>query len=92
MCQQVSNGLGAGSPRVKFNDRGQDMTFSHKLMLSAAVVAIFGATMVAGGAAQAQTAEFKTKQAGDVVIRARVLRWCLMKIPMTIISAVAMAN
>ena len=47
------------------------MTFSHKLMLSAAVVTIFGATMVAGGAVQAQTAEFKTKQAGDVVIRAR---------------------
>ena len=49
------------------------MTFSHKLMLSAAVVAIFGATMVADSTAQAQTAEFKTKQAGDFLIRGRVI-------------------
>jgi len=49
------------------------MTFSHKLMLSAAVVAIFGATMVAGGAAQAQDAGFKAKQAGDFLIRGRVI-------------------
>ena len=41
------------------------MTFSRKLMLSAAVAAIFGATMAAGGVAQAdEVASFKTKQAG----------------------------
>lgn len=49
------------------------MTFSRKLMLSAAVAAIFGATMVAGGVAQAQDAGFKTKQAGDFLIRGRVV-------------------
>ncbi len=49
------------------------MTFSHKRMSAAAVVAILGATMLVGGAAQAQDAEFKTKQAGDILIRGRVL-------------------
>ncbi|WP_417803393.1 OmpW/AlkL family protein [Thalassospira lucentensis] len=50
------------------------MTFSRKLMLSAAVAAIFGATMAAGGVAQAdEVASFKTKQAGDFLIRGRVL-------------------
>ncbi|MEQ8392625.1 MAG: OmpW family outer membrane protein [Thalassospira sp.] len=49
------------------------MTFSHKRMSAAAVAAILGATMLVGGAAQAQGAEFKTKQAGDILIRGRVL-------------------
>ncbi|MEQ9348348.1 MAG: OmpW family outer membrane protein [Thalassospira sp.] len=49
------------------------MTFSHKRMSAAAVAAILGATMLVGGAAQAQDAEFKTKQAGDILIRGRVL-------------------
>lgn len=50
------------------------MTFSRKLMLSAAVAAIFGATMAAGGVAQAdEVASFKTKQAGDFLIRGRAI-------------------
>ena len=49
------------------------MTFSHKRMSAAAVAAILGATMLVGGAAQAQDAEFKTKQAGDILIRGRLL-------------------
>lgn len=47
------------------------MTFSGKLMAAAATFAVLGSLMTASGAAQAQSDEFKPKQAGDIVIRAR---------------------
>ncbi|MEP3114785.1 OmpW family outer membrane protein [Nisaea sp.] len=47
------------------------MTFSGKLMAAAATFALLGSIMTVGGAAQAQSDEFKPKQAGDIVIRAR---------------------
>ncbi|MCC9620996.1 outer membrane beta-barrel protein [Thalassospira sp. MA62] len=49
------------------------MKLSQKLMATAMVAAFAGAFVTVGGAAQAQTAEFKPKQAGDILIRGRVL-------------------
>lgn len=47
------------------------MTFSGKLMAAAATFAVLGSLMTVSGAALAQSDEFKPKQAGDFVIRAR---------------------
>jgi len=47
------------------------MTFSHKLLNSVAAGTIAATLLVASGTAFAQTAPFKAKQAGDIVIRAR---------------------
>ena len=47
------------------------MTFSGKLMAAAATFAVLGSLMTASGPALAQSDEFKPKQAGDFVIRAR---------------------
>ncbi|MEO9904494.1 OmpW family outer membrane protein [Nisaea sp.] len=47
------------------------MTFSGKLMAAAATFALLGSLMTVSGAAQARSDEYKPKQAGDIVIRAR---------------------
>lgn len=47
------------------------MTFSGKLMAMAATFAVFGSLVAVTNTAQAQSAEFKPKQAGDFVVRAR---------------------
>lgn len=47
------------------------MTFAGKVMAAAATFAVLGSLMMTSGAALAQSDEFKTKQAGDFVIRAR---------------------
>ena len=47
------------------------MSFLKKTMGAAALGGLMAAALLAGNVAQAQTAEFKTKQAGDIVIRAR---------------------
>lgn len=47
------------------------MSFTNKLLGTAVLGAMLAATLFAAEPALAQTAEFKTKQAGDFVIRAR---------------------
>ncbi|WP_417833389.1 OmpW/AlkL family protein [Thalassospira xiamenensis] len=47
------------------------MTLTRKLMTTVASCAVVGTMMIAATGAQAQEAEFKTKQAGDFLIRAR---------------------
>ncbi|KJE34049.1 membrane protein [Thalassospira sp. HJ] len=47
------------------------MSFKSKLLGTALLGGMMAASLVAANPASAQTAEFKTKQAGDIVIRAR---------------------
>ncbi|WP_417827554.1 OmpW/AlkL family protein [Thalassospira sp.] len=49
------------------------MSFKSKLLGSALLGGMMAATLLAANPAAAQTAEFKTKQAGDILIRGRVL-------------------
>ncbi|AJD53892.1 outer membrane protein [Thalassospira sp. MBR-102] len=49
------------------------MTLTRKLMTTVASCAVVGTMMIAATGAQAQEAAFKTKQAGDIVIRGRVV-------------------
>ncbi|MDG4721429.1 MULTISPECIES: OmpW/AlkL family protein [Thalassospira] len=47
------------------------MSFLKKVIGATALGGLMAAALLTGNVAQAQTAEFKTKQAGDIVIRAR---------------------
>jgi len=47
------------------------MSFKSKLLGTALLGGMMAASLVVANPASAQTAEFKTKQAGDIVIRAR---------------------
>ncbi|CAM3417843.1 MAG: OmpW family protein [Thalassospira sp.] len=49
------------------------MSFKSKLLGAALLGGMMAASFVAANPASAQTAEFKTKQAGDIVIRARAI-------------------
>ncbi|MBO9506624.1 OmpW family protein [Thalassospira sp. A3_1] len=49
------------------------MTLTRKLMATVACCAVVGTMMIAATGAQAQEAAFKTKQAGDILIRGRVI-------------------
>ena len=49
------------------------MSFKSKLLGTALLGGMMAASLVAANPASAQTAEFKTKQAGDILIRGRVL-------------------
>lgn len=49
------------------------MTLTRKLTATVASFAVVGAMMMAATGAQAQEAAFKTKQAGDILIRGRVI-------------------
>ncbi|WP_336231902.1 OmpW/AlkL family protein [Thalassospira sp. CH_XMU1458] len=49
------------------------MSFKSKLLGAALLGGIMAASFVAANPASAQTAEFKTKQAGDILIRGRVV-------------------
>ena len=47
------------------------MSFLKKTMGATALGGLMAAALLTGNVAYAQSAEFKTKQAGDIVIRAR---------------------
>ncbi|KXJ51280.1 MAG: hypothetical protein AXW12_02900 [Thalassospira sp. Nap_22] len=49
------------------------MSFKSKLLGAALLGGMMAASFVAANPASAQTAEFKTKQAGDIVVRARAI-------------------
>jgi outer membrane protein len=49
------------------------MSFKSKLLGTALLGGMMAATLFAANPASAQTAEFKTKQAGDIVVRARAI-------------------
>jgi len=49
------------------------MTLTRKLMATVACCAVVGTMMIAATGAQAQEAAFKTKQAGDILIRGRIV-------------------